>query len=234
MQDLRCCWASSSCGRLGLLFVVCSFSLRWLLLLRSTGSKMRGLMWDLPGPVIEPMSPALAGGFLATRAPGKSSINSLKSMTPRSSGGVGSCSCALGLSLLPGMFTHLTLKLTSQGPALGPFFKRDCPEDPSPLCSQGSVCTSLPTGLFHASCLLICLPRGARSFLGTELSLIHLWEPRCSQGPHRADSWRMCLEWDINAGSQTFSECAFGSNEARSPACSWEGFAGRLPTGATV
>ena len=28
-------------------------------------------MWDLPGPGIEPMSPALAGGFLITRPPGK-------------------------------------------------------------------------------------------------------------------------------------------------------------------
>ena len=30
-------------------------------------------MWDLPGPGIEPMSPALAGRFLSTVAPGKSS-----------------------------------------------------------------------------------------------------------------------------------------------------------------
>ena len=29
-------------------------------------------MWDLPGPGIEPMSPALAGGFSATAPPGKS------------------------------------------------------------------------------------------------------------------------------------------------------------------
>ena len=29
-------------------------------------------MWDLPGPGIEPMSPALAGGFLTTVPPGKS------------------------------------------------------------------------------------------------------------------------------------------------------------------
>ena len=29
-------------------------------------------MWDLPGPGIEPMSPALAGGFLPTAPPGKS------------------------------------------------------------------------------------------------------------------------------------------------------------------
>ena len=28
-------------------------------------------MWDLPGPGIEPVSPALAGGFLTTAPPGK-------------------------------------------------------------------------------------------------------------------------------------------------------------------
>ena len=28
-------------------------------------------MWDLPGPGIEPVSPALAGGFLSTVPPGK-------------------------------------------------------------------------------------------------------------------------------------------------------------------
>ena len=32
---------------------------------------LRG-MWDLPGPGIEPVSPALAGGFLTTAPPGKS------------------------------------------------------------------------------------------------------------------------------------------------------------------
>ena len=72
------------------------FSLQWLLLLRSTGSRRacfsscgsqaleRRLsscgaqaqllcgMWDLPGPGIEPGSPALAGGFLATAPAGKS------------------------------------------------------------------------------------------------------------------------------------------------------------------
>ena len=30
-------------------------------------------MWDLPGPGFEPLSPALAGGFLTTVLPGKSS-----------------------------------------------------------------------------------------------------------------------------------------------------------------
>ena len=36
---------------------------------------LRG-MWDLPGPGIEPVSPALAGGFLTTAPPGKSCFNS--------------------------------------------------------------------------------------------------------------------------------------------------------------
>ena len=71
------------------------FSLRWLLLLQSTGSRHAGFsscgsralehrlsscgaqaqlprgMWDLPGPGLEPVSPALAGGFLTTAPPGK-------------------------------------------------------------------------------------------------------------------------------------------------------------------
>ena len=74
------------------------FSSRWLLLLQSTGSRRvgfnscgtwasvvvaRGLsscgaraqllcgMWDLPRPGLEPVSPALASGFLATAPPGK-------------------------------------------------------------------------------------------------------------------------------------------------------------------
>ena len=34
-------------------------------------------MWDLPGPGLEPMSPALAGGFLTTVPPGKPSAGSL-------------------------------------------------------------------------------------------------------------------------------------------------------------
>ena len=35
------------------------------------GELLRG-MWDLPGPGIEPVSPALAGRFFATGPPGKS------------------------------------------------------------------------------------------------------------------------------------------------------------------
>ena len=87
---LCCCtWAFSSCGEQGLLFLVvrAGFSLRWFLLLRSTGSRHVGFSscgtqalerrlsscgtrayllrstWDLPGPRLEPVSPALAGGF---------------------------------------------------------------------------------------------------------------------------------------------------------------------------
>ena len=72
------------------------FSLRWLLLLQSMGSRHRGFsscgsralerrlsscgawaqllcgMWDLPGPGLEPVSPALADRFLTTVPLGKS------------------------------------------------------------------------------------------------------------------------------------------------------------------
>ena len=41
-------------------------------------------MWDLPGPGIEPVSPALAGGFLTTAPTGKSPNFILHSFT---------CSC---------------------------------------------------------------------------------------------------------------------------------------------
>ena len=67
------------------------FSLRWLLLLRSMGSRRGGFsscgmwaqqswhtglvlrgMWDLPRPGLKPASPELAGRFLTTAPPGKS------------------------------------------------------------------------------------------------------------------------------------------------------------------
>ena len=74
------------------------FSLQWLLLLQSTGSRHMGFsscgsralecrlsscgarahllhgMWDLPGPGLEPVSPALVGRFLTTEPPGKPSF----------------------------------------------------------------------------------------------------------------------------------------------------------------
>ena len=77
------------------------FSSRWLLLLPSLGSRCAGFsscgswtvehrlsrcgaraqllrrMWDLPGPGLEPGSPALAGRFLTTVPPGKPLITTL-------------------------------------------------------------------------------------------------------------------------------------------------------------
>ena len=70
------------------------FSLWWLLLLRSTGSRCTGFsscgmqaqlfrgMWYLPGAGLEPVSPALAGGFLTTAPPGKSQASFIISICP--------------------------------------------------------------------------------------------------------------------------------------------------------
>ena len=46
-------------------------------------------MWDLPGPGLEPVSPALAGGFLTTVPPGKPGGRRLlmKVFGPEASGG---------------------------------------------------------------------------------------------------------------------------------------------------
>ena len=89
MLGLHCCArAFSSCGEWGLLFV----AVRGLLIavvslccgaraLGATASVVvaHGVscsvacgMWDLPGPGLKPVSPALAGGFLTTVPPGKS------------------------------------------------------------------------------------------------------------------------------------------------------------------
>ena len=85
------CWVFTAARRLSLVVVSggysllqCSgFSLRWLLLW-SSGSRCAGFsscgaqasllcsMWDLPGPGLEPVSPALVGGLLTTVPPGKS------------------------------------------------------------------------------------------------------------------------------------------------------------------
>ena len=89
---LCCCGFSLVEVSRGYSSLLCAgFSLRWLLSSPSTGSSscgsralehrlsscgaqawlLRG-MWDLPRPGIEPMSLALAGGFLTTAPPGKS------------------------------------------------------------------------------------------------------------------------------------------------------------------
>ena len=81
-------------GCIGSSLLHTGFSLQWLLLLQSTGSRHAGFsscsmqaqelwctglvalrqlnLWDLPGPGIKPVSPALAGGFSTTAPPGKS------------------------------------------------------------------------------------------------------------------------------------------------------------------
>ena len=79
-----CARAFSSCGKRGPLFIVVRgpFTVAASLVaghrlqtrrLSSCGSQaqlLRG-MWDLPGPGLEPVSPALAGRFLTTAPPGK-------------------------------------------------------------------------------------------------------------------------------------------------------------------
>ena len=38
-------------------------------------------MWDLPGPGLEPVSPALAGGLLTTAPPGKPPLGEILNAT---------------------------------------------------------------------------------------------------------------------------------------------------------
>ena len=49
---------------------------RWLSSCGARASLLRG-MWDLPGPGLEPVTPALAGGFLTSVPPGKSCYGNL-------------------------------------------------------------------------------------------------------------------------------------------------------------
>ena len=85
-----CARAFSSCGKWGPLFIavrrpltiVASLVAEHKLQTRrlsNCGSRaqlLRG-MWDLPGLGLEPVSPALAGGFLTTAPPGKPFYNFL-------------------------------------------------------------------------------------------------------------------------------------------------------------
>ena len=76
------CGGFSCCGVQALgawasVVVACGLSScgSWALERRLSSSGIRAWslcgMWDLPGPGLEPMSPALAGGFLTTAPPGK-------------------------------------------------------------------------------------------------------------------------------------------------------------------
>ena len=85
MLGLRfCARAFSSCGKRGPLFIAVRGPLTIAASLvgahrlqtrrlSSCGSRAQFLrgMWDLPGPGLEPVSPALAGRFLTTAPPGK-------------------------------------------------------------------------------------------------------------------------------------------------------------------
>ena len=87
-----CARAFSSCGKRGPLFIavrgplpiVASLVAEHRLQMRrlsNCGSRaqlLRG-MWDPPRPGLEPMSPALAGGFSTTAPPGKPSIILIRS-----------------------------------------------------------------------------------------------------------------------------------------------------------
>ena len=84
-----CARAFSSCGKQGPLFIAVHGPLtiaaslvaehrlqtRRLSNCGSRAQLLRG-MWDFPRPGPEPVSPALAGGFLTTVPPGKPSIDS--------------------------------------------------------------------------------------------------------------------------------------------------------------
>ena len=50
-------------------------------------------MWDLSGPGFEPVSPALAGGFLTTEPPGKYLFESIDKVFPQKTDGSISQSC---------------------------------------------------------------------------------------------------------------------------------------------
>ena len=79
-----CARAFSSCGERGSLFItVCGpltiaaslvaehrLQTRRLSSCGSQAQSLRGI-WDLPRPGLEPVSPALAGGFTTTAPPGK-------------------------------------------------------------------------------------------------------------------------------------------------------------------
>ena len=140
--------------------------MRWLLLgstgsrawepqqLRLSGSRARAplpcIMWDRPGPGIEPMSPALQGRFLTTGPPGKSSGSVTSSPNKP----------------IPGLCSHLArLNLISQSKQresnLVGVLPRLCPS-PSPgshltqsesqVVRRTASCPLSPT----ASCILSC------------------------------------------------------------------------------
>ena len=91
-----CARAFSSCGKRGPLFIAVRgpLTIKASLVaehrlqtrrLSSCGSRAQSLrgMWDPPGPGLEPVSPALAGGFSTTAPPGKPSSPIFKDRNTR-------------------------------------------------------------------------------------------------------------------------------------------------------
>ncbi|KAJ8777326.1 hypothetical protein J1605_014709 [Eschrichtius robustus] len=82
-------------------------------------------MWDLPGPGLEPASPALAGGFLTTVPPGKPwaflRMTKHRLQTRRLS------SCGSRAQLLRGMWDPPRPGLESVSPALAGGFSTTAP-----------------------------------------------------------------------------------------------------------
>ena len=81
-DGFSCCGAQAL-GRWASVVVACGLSScgLWAPKHRLSSCVTRALllrgMWSLPGPGLEPVSPALAGGFLTTAPPGKSPFPTL-------------------------------------------------------------------------------------------------------------------------------------------------------------
>ena len=115
------------------------FSLRWLLLLWSTGSRRTGFsscgawaqllcgMWDLPGPGLESMSPALAHRFLTTVPPRKSPLSHFEFIFVY---GVRVSSNVIDLHVAVQLSQHHVLKRLSflHCTSVPPLLKINCPQ----------------------------------------------------------------------------------------------------------
>ena len=103
-------------------------------------------MWDLPRPGFEPVSPALAGGFLTTAPPGKSltSLLTSRKLTPL---------CVTFFNFLP-TSTHLLPKFCLD---LQSVFSCSSLASGGPPSFQGSLLSPCPWPLPLPLCLFWCL-----------------------------------------------------------------------------
>ena len=122
-------------------------------------------MWDLPGPGIEPVSPALAGGFLTTEPPGKppSSLSFLKTQNNFSMSALSILYVAIYLLLKQIFIENLLSKLRIHQSEFMPFYP--------PTNNIASIVTILQMGkqrLIEVHCLN-SQPHGCL-IVGTELA----------------------------------------------------------------